>query len=336
MTKKLSRLNALFEPQYILIWALVALMVFFSIASPAFRTRANLLEIMRSACINAVLVLGLTWIVAMGEMDVTFPDVAAFASMVTAVCVMKGMNWGIAILIALLTSVVWGLLNGILINVFKVRALIATIGITTIAKATAYILGKGSPIYLNKIDSSVQFIVYGKIAEIPLLFIIVLIIYFVASFLQDRTKLGQYLYALGENRQAALEAGIPEKKIIFSFYILSALLAAAGGVLLVATFMSGQPNFQGTYFVDGLTAVFLGALVIKAGKPNVMGTLIGAILIMVLGNGLTLLGVPFFVGIIIKGLLMLGGVSAIAVSRYRIARRKQVAPGNGASSESAA
>jgi ribose/xylose/arabinose/galactoside ABC-type transport system permease subunit len=114
------------------------------------------------------------------------------------------------------------------------------------------------------------------------------------------------------------------------------LLAAAGGVLLVATFMSGQPNFQGTYFVDGLTAVFLGALVIKAGKPNVMGTLIGAILIMVLGNGLTLLGVPFFVGIIIKGLLMLGGVSAIAVSRYRIARRKQVAPGNGASSESAA
>ena len=94
-------------------------------------------------------------------------------------------------------------------------------------------------------------------------------------------------------------------------------------MLQLASFTAGQPNFQGSYFVDGLTAVFLGALVIKAGKPNVIGTLIGAILIMVLGNGLTLLGVPFFVGIIIKGLLMLLGVAVIAVSRYRLLQRRR-------------
>ena len=324
MKKIFSRLPRILEPQYLLIWALFLLVVMFSVASPAFRTRDNLVEILRSACINAVLVLGLTWIVAMGEIDVTFPDVAAFGSMVTALAVMNGSPWWLAILIALFLSSIWGLVNAALINIFKVRALIATIGITTIAKATAYIIGKGSPIYLPKIDPFVSFLVYGKIAQVPVLFLIVLAIYLVASFLQNQTKLGQYLYALGENRQAALEATIPEKMIIYSFYILSALLASAGGILLVATFTAGQPNFQGSYFVDGLTAVFLGALVIKAGKPNVIGTLIGAIFIMVLGNGLTLLGVPFFVGIIIKGALMLVGVAAIAISRHRLIQRRQL------------
>lgn len=323
MKKMSSNFARIFEPQYLLIWVLVLMVIIFSVLSPAFRTRANLVEILRSACINAVLVLGLTWIVAMGEIDVTFPDVAAFGSMVTALGVMNGLSWGLAILIGLLTSVIWGFINGVLINVFKVRALIATIGITTIVKACAYIIGKGGPIYLPAINPGVQFLVYGKIAEIPVLFLIVLGIYLIASFLQNQTKLGQYLYALGENRQAALEAGIPEKPIIYSFYILSAALAAAGGVLQLASFTAGQPNFQGSYFVDGLTAVFLGALVIKAGKPNVIGTLIGAILIMVLGNGLTLLGVPFYVGIIIKGLLMLLGVAVIAASRYRFSQRRR-------------
>jgi ribose/xylose/arabinose/galactoside ABC-type transport system permease subunit len=106
---------------------------------------------------------------------------------------------------------------------------------------------------------------------------------------------------------------------------MSAMLAAAGGVLQLTSFSAGQPNFQGSYFVDGLTAVFLGALVVKAGKPNVIGTLIGAILIMVLGNGLTLLGVPFFVGTIIKGILMLVGVSAIALRRVQLVRRHRQA-----------
>lgn len=317
-----STLARIFEPQYLLIWVLALMVIIFSILSPAFRTRANLVEILRSACINAVLVLGLTWIVAMGEIDVTFPDVAAFGSMVTALGVMNGISWGLAILIGLLSSSIWGILNGILINVFKVRALIATIGIATIAKSCAYIIGGGNPIYLQTINPGVQFLVYGKIAQIPVLFMIVLVLYLIASFLQNQTKLGQYLYALGENRQAALEAGIPEKPIIYSFYILSATLAAAGGVLQLTSFSAGQPNFQGSYFVDGLTAVFLGALVIKAGKPNVIGTLIGAILIMVLGNGLTLLGVPFYVGIIIKGLLMLLGVAVIAYSRYRLSQRR--------------
>jgi len=319
-----SKIFKIFQPQFILIWTLMALIVAFSFLSSSFRAYDNLFEILRTSCNTAVLVLGLTWIIAMNEIDVAFPDIAAFGSMVTAFCAMEGLPWSLSILIALLTSAFFGLISGMLINIFKVPSLIATIGITTIAKSAAYIIGKGSPIYFSKIDPTVNFLVYGKIYGIPVLFIIVLLLYILAAFLQNRTKLGQYLYALGENRQAAFEAGIPGKTIIYAFFLLSATLASLGGVLLLASFSSGQPNFQGSYFVDGLSAVFLGALTIKIGKPNVIGTLIGAIIISTLTNGLTLLGVPFYVGIIIKGLLMLVGVVMIVATRYpfRKATRK--------------
>jgi ribose transport system permease protein len=322
MKNKFS-LRRIFEPQYLLIWILIVLVVLLSIASPAFRSRDNLVEILRSACIYAVMVLGLTWIVALGEIDVTFPDIAAFGSMVVAFLVLKDIPWFLAILAAIALSSIWGLISGILINVFKVRALIASIAVATIAKATAYIIGGGNPIYVTVLNPTVNFLVYGKIAGIPVLLIIVVILYIIAAFIQNRTKLGQYLYALGENRQAALEAGIPQKPIIYSFYILSAALAAAAGSLMVASYTSGQPNFLGTYFVDGLSIVFLGALVIKIGKPNVVGTFIGAIMIMVISNGSTLLGIQFYVGIIVKGLLMIAGVAAIAISRNRLMQRRR-------------
>jgi ribose transport system permease protein len=231
--------------------------------------------------------------------------------MLVAIGVMNGLSWGVAILIALVVCGLFGFFSGVLINVFKVHALIATIGVTTIAKATAYIIGGGSAIYYNRIDPTINLLVYGKLYGIPFLVIIILIIYLAAAFLQNQTRVGQYLYAVGENRQAAHEAGIPEKTILYVFYILSAFMAAFGGVILSASFQAGQPNFQGSFFVDGLTAVFLGALVFKAGRPNVLGTLIGAIFIMVLGNGLTMLNVPFFYGVIIKGLLMVVGVVVI-------------------------
>ncbi len=323
MKKTLSLIGRAFQPQYLMIWALIVMVVGLSIASPAFRSRDNLVEILRSACIYGIMVLGLTWIIALGEIDVTFPDIAAFGSMLVAYLVFNDIPWLLAIIIAIAVSSLWGLLSGVLINVFKVRALIASIAVTTIAKAMAYVIGKGSPIYVPVIDPTVNFLVYGKIAGIPLLVIVVGVIYIVAGFIQNRTKLGQYLYALGENRQAALEAGIPEKPIIYSFYILSAFLAATAGSLMVASYTAGQPNFLGTYFVDGLSIVFLGALVFKIGKPNVFGTLIGAIMIMVISNGSTLLGIPFYIGIILKGVLMVAGVAVISISRNRSMKRNK-------------
>lgn len=311
----LSWIKKLFSPEYILLWMLVILIAYFSIKSPTFRSVSNLLEVLRSSGINAILVLGLTWIVAAGEFDVAFPDFAALSSMVLVYFVTRGMAWGYAILLAIVVCCLFGLLSGVLVNVFKFRALIATIGVSVVAKSTAYIIGRGSPIYLITFNRTVESIMFGRIGNlVPILAVIVLVMYLAANFLQNQTKLGQYLYAIGENREAAFEAGIPRKMILYSFFILSAALAAGGGVLLATSFSAGQPNFAGTLFIDGLTAVFLGALMIKPGKPNVIGTYFGAIFIMVLGNGLTLLNIPFYYGLIIKGVLMIIGVIVVAFS----------------------
>lgn len=319
-----SLIRKIFSTEYILLWMLLIVILFFSIQSPTFRTPANLMTILRQSGIIQILVLGLTWIVAAGEFDVSFPDIAALSSMVLVYFVTNGLAWGYSILIAILVSSLFGFLSGVLVNVFKFRALIATIGVAVIAKSTAYIIGRGSPIYLININKTVEGIMFGRIADlIPILAVIVLGLYIAATFLQNQTKLGQYLYALGENREAAFEAGIPKNMIFYSFFILSAALAAGGGILLATSFSSGQPNFAGTLFIDGLTAVFLGALMIKPGKPNVIGTYFGAIFIMVLGNGLTLLNIPFYYGLIIKGFLMTLGVAVVAFSGTDlIAKRK--------------
>lgn len=310
--------KTLFKPNLILLWVLFIMVFFFSTQSAAFRSVENLMEVLRSCGIIALMVLGVTWIVASGETDISFPEIAGFASMMTALLVKNGMIWGAAAALAVLSGIVYGLLSGTLITRFRFPALIATIAVGSLAKAVANMINKGQPLYLQSIDPTVQFLVYGKVLGIPVLFILVVAVYLMAAWIQDHTTTGQHLYALGENRKASLEAGIKEKKIILSFFALSALLASFSGVLLAASFSSGQPRIGGSFFIDGLTTVFLGAMIIKAGKPNVLGTLIGAVIISVLSNGITLMGVPYYIGSIIKGLLMIAGVAVIVLSKRGI------------------
>ncbi|MBI9107954.1 MAG: ABC transporter permease [Spirochaetales bacterium] len=313
-----NKLEIIFRPNTILLWILLLLVLFFSSRSVAFRSVDNLMEVLRSCGIIALMVLGVTWIVASGETDISFPEIAGYASMMTALMVKNGLTWGLAAGIAISTGVLYGFLSGTLITRFRFPALIATIAVGSLAKSIANMINKGQPLYLMNIDPSIQFIVYGKVFGIPVLFLVVVIIYLIAAWIQDHTTTGQHLYALGENRTAALEAGIKEKRIIISFFALSALLASVSGVLLAASFSSGQPRIGGSFFIDGLTTVFLGAMIIKAGKPNVIGTLIGAVIISVLSNGITMMGVPYYIGSIIKGLLMITGVAVIVLSRKGI------------------
>ncbi len=320
MRNRLS-LKTILEPNLVLLWVLALLVVFFSTQSTAFWSIDNVMEVLRSCGIIALMVLGVTWIVASGEADISFPDIAALSSMLTAILVKNGMIWGAATLVAVLAGGVFGVLSGTLITKFRFPALIATIAVGSIAKAVANMINKGQPLYLMSIDPTVQFLVYGKFAGIPVLFVVVAVVYLVAAFIQDFTTTGQHLYALGENRKASLEAGIKEHRIILSFYTLSALLASFSGVLLAASFSSGQPRIGGSFFIDGLTTVFLGAMVVKAGKPNVIGTLIGAVIIAVLTNGITLMGIPYYVGSIIKGILMIAGVAVIVLARRGVIRR---------------
>jgi ribose/xylose/arabinose/galactoside ABC-type transport system permease subunit len=190
--------------------------------------------------------------------------------------------------------------------------------VSGIAKAIAAIIGRGMPLTItNTSGSIIHNIVWGKIAGIPVLFLLAVVLYLVCFFIQEKTVYGQHIYAIGENRQAAKEAGISEKKILSSLFIVSALFAAIGGVIMMAILQSGQPKLGSSFFLDGFTAVFLGAVVFKLGKPNVIGTIIGAILLAILVNGLTLLGSSFFMGQIIKGALLIFGVAIVNITKNK-------------------
>jgi len=322
MRPAVAKLGAAFRAQYLLIWVLLAMVLLFSIAAPDFATRSNLLKTVRSSGLVAVLVLGLTWIVASGEIDVSYPAVGGFASIVIVMSVNQGMSWAAAIPLAAVCGMLFGLLSGLLIVTFRCPSLIATIAVGSVVRAVGCMIVEGNrAIRLVSKPAAIRFLGSGSLDAEMLLISIVVGLYVAFWYIQDLTTTGQHLYALGENRQASLEAGIREKKVVLSFFAMSALLASGGGVMWVAQFHQAKPQMEGDIFIDGLTAVFLGALIIKAGKPNVFGTLIGAIFLAVLGNGLTHLGVPSYVGDMIKGALMIFGIVIIAVSRYRLARR---------------
>lgn len=313
------RLAKLFQPQFGLIWLLFAMVLIFSITSNAFRAPENLLEILRSSGIYAILVLGLTWVVAIGEFDVSFPSVAALVSMVTAYLIKIGLPIGVIVILALAVGTLVGIINGLMVSYLKIPSLIATIATGFTATAIAKVMGEGKPIFIVVQSKIVYGFVYGTIFGIPLLFLAALIIYLACRFLQDRTIMGQHLYALGENRQATQEAGINASRIVFYYFILSSVMSAIAGILVTAQFGSGQHEIGGgnAIMIEGFTAVFLGAMVIKAGKPNVIGTLIGVIILTVLVNWITLLGLPTFIVWLTRGALLLVGVTIVTLSGYQ-------------------
>ena len=326
MNRPLRAAMWLFQPQYVLVWVFLVMLALFCAVAPSFRGAGNLVKAVQSSTVIAVMVLGLTWIVASGEIDVSFPSVAGLASVVTAVAVKHGVPWTLAPLLGILAGTVFGLVSGLLIATFRCPSLIATIAVGSIAMGAASMISGGYKVVrIETAGALVKMIGSGGMG-VQLIWIVgVLLVYVAFKYIQDHTTTGQHLYALGENRQAALEAGIREKRIIVSFFALSAMLASCGGVVWVLFFRHGQPRMEGTVFIDGMTAVFLGALVVKAGKPNVIGTLIGAIFLAVLTNGLTPIGLPDYLGSIIKGALMILGIVIIAVSKYRLTRRKRPA-----------
>jgi ribose transport system permease protein len=316
---KTFHFSRLFQHQFGLIWLLLAMLAMFSITSSDFRTADNLLEILRASGINAILVLGLTWILAIGELDVSFADVAALVSMIAAYLVMKSdVPMGLALIAAFVGGTLIGGINGFMVAYMKIPSLVTTIATGFAAKAIAKILNQGRPLAITSDSKLVYNFVFGEVLGIPALFLTALAIYCVSYYLQDRTTMGQHLYALGENRQATREAGIKESKIVFSYFILTSALASVAGILVTAQLGSGVSEIGGgTLMIQGFTAVFLGALVIKAGKHNVIGTFIGVIILAVLANWITLLGWSTFIVWLTRGAMLIAGVTIVTLLTYR-------------------
>lgn len=295
---------------------LLILVMYFSITTDTFLTAQNISGLLQSAAISSILFLGLTWVFTVGEMEVSFVAIAALANMICAGMVIAGFGWPVATVCAIGASLCVGFLNGVLIAKLGLPSLVITIATGGMASALAAAIGLGSSLPITE-PSYLQFLFDTQVGMVSLIVVLAAVLIAAAWFVEMRLAFGHYIFAMATNQRAVLEAGVPVTGIVILLCLVSAFGNGFAGVLLAVELSSGQPSIAQSLFLDGLTAVLLGGTMIKLGKPNVLGTVVGVLIIAVLVRGGALLGWNDSTFQVIKGGLLLLGVSVVAWSNRK-------------------
>jgi ribose transport system permease protein len=224
--------------------------------------------------------------------------------------VQAGVPTVLAITIGMITGALFGLINGILIAYGKAAPFIATLATMTIFRGATYVFTNGNPITGDKINSSFlfQFMGRGYLFGIPFPIIIMIIAFAILYMVLHKTTFGRKTYALGGNEEAAYVAGVNTKRVTMIIYTLSGLMASVAGVILTSRLSSAQPDAGTSYEMDAIAAVVLGGTSLAGGKGRIFGTLIGALIIGTLNNGMNLLGISSFYQQIVKGIVIIVAV----------------------------
>lgn len=288
----------------------ILLLLTASIASvrPQLLDGANLMTMLRAFSIMVVMVLGLTWIIAAGQIDVSFMQVAALANMTSAALLEQGWGWGGAIAVSLGVGLLVGLLNGWLVAVMRLPALIVTIATAGICASAAAALGQGTVIRIADSGPLGWALDTALFGVVPVIALPVLLLALLAWVVQERLAMGRYIYAMAQNEAAVRAVGVPVARLMLLLFALSGTCAALAGVMLAASLSSGQPMIGGPYLINGLTVVLLGGMMVHVGKPNIAGTLTATLFIGVLFSGAALLGLPDYQRQIIQGGLLAAGL----------------------------
>jgi len=294
--------------------ALVVLCIILSILSDKFFTADNGLNVLRQIAVNICIATGMTLIVLTAGIDLSVGSVLALCGAVTAGLLKNGIEIpagnlfiGFTVLGAVLGGILLGSLlgwfNGFTITKFKVPPFVATLAMLTIARGFTMLYTKGHPI--SNLGESFAFIGTGWFLGIPVPVYIAAIVVLLAVFVTQKTKMGRYIYAIGGNEQAAKLSGINIKKVKIKVYAMAGALAALGGIIVTSRLDSAQPNAGISYELDAIAAVVIGGTSLSGGRGSVWGTVMGAIIIGVLNNGLVLLNVSPFWQQVVKGSVIL-------------------------------
>jgi ribose transport system permease protein len=292
---------------------LVLLCIGFGLMTDTFFSLQNVSIVTQQAAINIVLATGMTFVILTGGIDLSVGSVLAAAA-VAAMIASNIPHWGwIGVPVALVVGLAFGALNGGLIALLRLPPFIVTLGALTAVRGVARLLGNDTTIFNPQLPFA--FIGNGKVLGVPWLVIIAIAVVAVSWFVLRRTVLGLRIYSVGGNREAARLAGIKVWAIELFVYAVSGLLAGLGAVMSAARLYAANGLQMGqSYELDAIAAVILGGTSFVGGVGSIVGTLIGALIIAVLTNGLVLLGVSDIWQYIIKGLVIIG---AVALDRYR-------------------
>ena len=307
--------------------ALVVLCIFLSIRAEGFLTPDNGLNVLRQTAVNICIATGMTLIVLTAGIDLSVGSVLALCGAIAAGLLKNGLKIPSAdlfigftilgvVIAGILIGALLGFFNGFVITKFKVPPFVATLAMLTIARGFTMLYTKAQPI--SNLGSDFAVIGTGWWLGIPVPVWIAAAVVLVAVFITQQTKLGRYIYAIGGNETAAKFSGINITKVKITVYAIGGALAAIGGIIVTSRLNSAQPDAGNSYELDAIAAVVIGGTSLSGGKGTVLGTVMGALIIGVLNNGLVLLDVTPFWQQVVKG-----GVILLAVIIDKLGEKKE-------------
>ncbi len=292
-----------------IIIAFFVILIILMILSPnAFAKPANLVNILKQASINGILAMGMMFVIISGGIDLSVGSIVALTGVIAATFAHPNeYPLIIPIILSAVIGAVVGLFNGVSVAYGNIPPFIVTLGTMTIVRGMALIAANGQPVF--NVTKAFEGIAGGFVFDvIPRLVIYFVIIAVICAFIITRTVFGRRVYAIGGNETAARVSGINVNRIKIAVYSLSGLLAGLAGLLLASRLISGNPTSGQSYELDAIAAVIIGGVSMSGGAGKWYGTIIGALLIAVIGNGLDILNVSSHFQLIIKGSIIIVAV----------------------------
>lgn len=302
------------KTEMLLVGILVILFIFFSVTSPVFLKTDTLMKLLKQASIYGIIAIGMVFVITSSGIDISVGSVVGLSGIIVSMCMLSGMGVMVSILIAILASVFVGLFNGVLVFDANVPPFIATMASMTIVRNIILLITGAKTI--SGLPKGFTAIAAGSVFGVPNLFLAWFAIILMSFFISKKTVFGRNIYSYGSNKEAARLSGINTRVTVYGVYVFCAVVCGIAGILLTSRLGNGVPTSGDGYELDAIAAAVVGGASLDGGEGSVIGTVLGAMIMAMLRQGGTLLGINSFIMEIIIGSLI-----ALAVVIDKIRRR---------------
>ncbi|BCQ35628.1 MULTISPECIES: ABC transporter permease [Erwinia] len=282
---------------------LFIIVVTFSLLSPVFWTLPNLLNILQQSSINAIIALGMTLVIISGGIDLSVGPTAALSAVLGATLMVAGVPVPLAVMATLGVGALCGVFSGTLVAYAGLQPFIVTLGGLSLFRALALIFTNGNPIF--GIPMEFRNLINSTVFGVPTPIVVVVVIAVFLWVVMNKTPLGEYILAVGGNEEAARVAGVPVKRTKVTVFVISGVLASLAALILIARLGAAEPTIGNLWELDAIAAAAIGGASLMGGKGSIIGTLIGAVILGALRNGLTLLNIQAFYQLLATGLIII-------------------------------
>ncbi|MBW1650077.1 MAG: ABC transporter permease [Deltaproteobacteria bacterium] len=314
----MNLLKRIFVKVGILPFLLIILFILFSIAESRFISISNILNVSRQATYLAIVTTAQMMTILCAGFDLSVGSSVALTGIAASMVMVSIQDPILAITLGILTGIgvaaFIGLINGITIALFGVSPFVVTLGMMSVAHGFALLISGGAPIF-NLPSQLNQTLGIGKIGGIPIPLLMACCIIAIIYIMLSKTRVGRYFYAIGGNKEAARLSGIPVKKYTCLAYVLCGILTGIAGIMLTARVASGEPNLGSAFPLESIAAAVIGGVSLRGGEGNLIGAIFGAVLIVLIRNGMDLINISSYLQMVVMGALL---IFAVVMDRLRL------------------